>query len=184
MMYVVQMQAPYKLHRSSPRNRKSPKQYIPNISAAKKWEDNGTTGFKVTEKDLDKQCEEWKVKTAKAKARVNRAKAKIVKLVKERDDACKVIARADRLQPVLVERHNAADNACRDAVQAEAIFLFNMVNENGARNNHGAAADDDDDENSVDSGGDDETVSMSSSEEEEKLNVPQWATGVTGSPDY
>jgi hypothetical protein len=79
---------------------------------------------------------------------------------------------------VLVERHNAADNAWHDAVQAEAIFLFNMVNENGA-NNHGAAADDDD-ENSVD----EETVSMSSSEEEEKLNVPQWATGVTGSPDY
>jgi hypothetical protein len=157
------------------------------MSAAKKWEDNGTTGFKVTEKDLDKQCEEWKVKTAKAKARVNRAKAKIVKLVtKGRDDAHKVIARADHLQPVvLVEHHNAADNAWGDAVQAEAIFLFNMVNENGARNNHGVAAPNDDDENSVDSGDDDdETVSMSSSEEEEKLNVPQWATGVTGSPDY
>jgi hypothetical protein len=76
------------------------------MSTAKKWEDNGTTGFKLTEKELDKQsCEEWKVKTAKAKARVNRAKAKIVKLVKERDDARKVIARADHLQPVLVERH-------------------------------------------------------------------------------
>jgi hypothetical protein len=37
---------------------------------------------------------------------------------------------------------------------------------------------------SVDSVDDDETVSMSSSEDEEKLNVPQWATGVTGSPDY
>jgi hypothetical protein len=158
------------------------------MSAAKKWEDNGTTGFKLTtEKDLDKQCEEWKVQTAKAKARVNRAKDKIVKLVKERDDARKVVARADHLQPVLVERHNAADNAWRDAVQAEAIFLFNMVNENGANNDgSAAAADDDDEKNSVDSGDDDdETVStMSSSEGEEKLNVPQWATGVTGSPDY
>jgi hypothetical protein len=155
------------------------------MSAAKKWEDNGTTGFKLTEKDLDKQCEEWKIKTAKAKARVNRAKAKIVKLVKERDDARKVIARADRLQPVLVDRHNAADNAWRDAVQAEAIFLFNMVNENGA-NDDDADDDDDDEKNSIDSGDDDddETVSMSSSEEEEKLNVPQWTTGVTGSPDY
>jgi hypothetical protein len=44
----------------------------------KKWEDNGTTGFKpITQKDLVKQqqCQaEWKVKTsAIAKAHVNRA---------------------------------------------------------------------------------------------------------------
>jgi len=162
--------------RRTPRHRRSPKHYIPNMSAAKKWDDNGTTGFKETEKDLNKQCDEWKVKTSKAKERRDRAHAKLIKLCKARKEARKVIAESNRMEPDLVDKLNAAHDNWRNTVEGEALFLFNMLNEN-----RGDEEEDSDDE-------DDETVSMSSRDDNhDDRDLPtftDWPTGVTGSPDY
>lgn len=132
--YCVQSSTSNQNERSSSRQRTAPKNYIPSMVAAKKWNDDGTTGVKLTEKDVDKLCEEWTAKVDKARAkkmktqeRLESNQQKVLLLKKEIATKKTLMKQHKSLNNKLYAKFTRAHSKYRNVQEAHAFFLHKLV---------------------------------------------------------
>lgn len=102
--------------------------------AAKKWIDNGTTGFELSPKDIDKLCEEASAKLDKARTakmlaqyRYETNQHQIWLIHRNRSQQKRVLHKRKSMNRKLYEKFQKANSKYIDAQQEHALFLHRLV---------------------------------------------------------